>query len=74
MVEASVLNATNTSLTLKLPPVKTNLTWHGITTPTSTYLVYYMEANRANSSDRKRNMLVSLKLAAFVFIRCSFLM
>lgn len=59
MVEASILNATNTSLILKLPPVKTNLTWHGITTPTSTYLVYYMEANRANSSDRKHNMLES---------------
>ncbi|XP_051020218.1 proto-oncogene tyrosine-protein kinase ROS isoform X2 [Acomys russatus] len=59
MVEATVLNATNTSLTLKLPPVKRNLTWPGITSPTPTYLVYYMEADRANSSDRKHGVLES---------------
>ncbi|XP_055455372.1 proto-oncogene tyrosine-protein kinase ROS isoform X3 [Psammomys obesus] len=59
MVEAIILNATNTSLTLKLPSVKRNLTWHGIISPTPTYLIYYKEANRANSSDEKHGMLES---------------
>ncbi|KAL6046101.1 hypothetical protein STEG23_023645, partial [Scotinomys teguina] len=56
-VEATILNATNTSLTLKLPPAKTNLTWHGMTSPTPTYLVYYAEANGTNSYNRKHRML-----------------
>lgn len=56
-VEATILNASNTSLTLKLPPVKTNLTWHGITSSTPTYLVYYTEANRTNNHNRKHRML-----------------
>lgn len=74
MVEATILNASNTSLTLKLPPVKTNLTWPGITSSTPTYLVYYTEANRTNNHNRKHRMLVSLELVAFVFVEYAFLM
>lgn len=74
MVEATILNATNTSLTLKFPPAKTNLTWHGITSPTPTYLVYYTEANGTKNYSRNHRMLVSLELAAFVFIKCTLLM
>nr|XP_048281423.1 proto-oncogene tyrosine-protein kinase ROS isoform X3 [Myodes glareolus] len=59
MVETTILNASNTSLTLKLPPVKTNLTWHGITSSTPTYLVYYTEANRTNNHNKKHRMLES---------------
>ncbi|XP_037056259.1 LOW QUALITY PROTEIN: proto-oncogene tyrosine-protein kinase ROS [Peromyscus leucopus] len=59
VVEATILNATNTSLTLKLPPAKTNLTWHGITSPTPTYLVYYTEANGTKNYSRKHRMLES---------------
>ncbi|XP_005363674.1 proto-oncogene tyrosine-protein kinase ROS [Microtus ochrogaster] len=59
VVEATILNASNTSLTLKLPPVKTKLTWHGITSSTPTYLVYYTEANRTNNHSRKHRMLES---------------
>ncbi|EMP38631.1 Proto-oncogene tyrosine-protein kinase ROS [Chelonia mydas] len=37
----TILNITNTSFTVSLPPVKTQLLCAGITLPTSTYLVYY---------------------------------
>ncbi|ERE85531.1 proto-oncogene tyrosine-protein kinase ROS [Cricetulus griseus] len=66
MVEATILNATNTSLTLKLPPAKTNLTWHGITSPTPTYLVYYTEANNTNSHNRKHRILESQETVAHI--------
>ncbi|XP_077018856.1 proto-oncogene tyrosine-protein kinase ROS isoform X2 [Tamandua tetradactyla] len=50
--ELTILNATNTSLTIGLPPVQTNLTRFGITSPTPTYLVYYRGGSgRTNSSD-----------------------
>ncbi|XP_008582044.1 PREDICTED: proto-oncogene tyrosine-protein kinase ROS isoform X1 [Galeopterus variegatus] len=58
IAQPAILNATNTSLTLRLPPAKTNLTWYGITSPTPTYLVYYTGFNgRKNSSDLKYRML-----------------
>lgn len=67
-VEPTILNATNTSLTIRLPLAKTNLTWYGITSPTPTYLVYYAEVNdRKNSSDLKYRILVRLELVVFVF-------
>uniref|UniRef100_G1RSK1 Tyrosine-protein kinase receptor n=1 Tax=Nomascus leucogenys TaxID=61853 RepID=G1RSK1_NOMLE len=57
-VEPTILNATNTSLTIRLPLAKTNLTWYGITSPTPTYLIYYAEVNdRKNSSDLKYRIL-----------------
>ncbi|XP_060046544.1 proto-oncogene tyrosine-protein kinase ROS [Erinaceus europaeus] len=58
IAEPAILNSTNTSLTIKLPPARTNLTWHGITSPTPTYLVYYKEINDGkNSSGLKYRML-----------------
>ncbi|XP_041601028.1 proto-oncogene tyrosine-protein kinase ROS isoform X1 [Vulpes lagopus] len=57
--EPTLLNTTNTSLTIRLPPARTNLTWlNGITPPTPTYLVYYKEVNgRKTSSELKFKML-----------------
>uniref|UniRef100_A0A8C5UUN3 Tyrosine-protein kinase receptor n=1 Tax=Microcebus murinus TaxID=30608 RepID=A0A8C5UUN3_MICMU len=56
--EPTILNATNISLTIKLPLAKTNLTGYGITSPTPTYLVYYTEVNgKRNSSNLKYRML-----------------
>ncbi|XP_036024991.1 proto-oncogene tyrosine-protein kinase ROS isoform X2 [Onychomys torridus] len=66
MVEATILNSTNTSLTLRLPPAKTNLTWHGMTRPTPTYLVYYTEANGTNSYSKKHRMLESQENVACI--------
>ncbi|XP_059797330.1 proto-oncogene tyrosine-protein kinase ROS isoform X2 [Balaenoptera ricei] len=58
IAEPTILNATNTSLTIRLPPAQTNLTWDGITSPTPTYLLYYKEVNdRKNSSELKDRML-----------------
>ncbi|KAL1770156.1 proto-oncoprotein tyrosine-protein kinase ROS [Sigmodon hispidus] len=65
-VEATILNATNTSLTLKLPPAKTNLTWPGIISPTPTYLIYYTEANRINNRNGKHRMLESQENVACI--------
>ncbi|XP_048649912.1 proto-oncogene tyrosine-protein kinase ROS isoform X1 [Marmota marmota marmota] len=63
----TILNATNTSLTIRLPPAKTNLTWYGITSPTPTYLVYYTEVNgRKNSSDLVYKMLESQENIAVI--------
>ncbi|XP_011857747.1 PREDICTED: proto-oncogene tyrosine-protein kinase ROS [Mandrillus leucophaeus] len=57
-VEPTILNATNTSLTIRLPLAKTTLTWYGITSPTPTYLVCYAEVNdRKNNSDLKYRIL-----------------
>ncbi|XP_051711345.2 proto-oncogene tyrosine-protein kinase ROS isoform X1 [Oryctolagus cuniculus] len=56
--EPTILNATNTSITIRLPPAKTNLTWYGITSPTPTYMVYYTEVkDEKNSSGWKYRML-----------------
>ncbi|XP_023396034.2 proto-oncogene tyrosine-protein kinase ROS isoform X1 [Loxodonta africana] len=56
--EPTILKVTNTSLTIRLPAAKTNLTSYGITSPTPTYLVYCREVNgRKNSSDQKYRML-----------------
>ncbi|XP_072621568.1 proto-oncogene tyrosine-protein kinase ROS isoform X2 [Vulpes vulpes] len=57
--EPTLLNTTNTSLTIRLPPARTNLTWlNGITPPTPTYLVYYKEVNGwKTSSELKFKML-----------------
>ncbi|XP_037699238.1 proto-oncogene tyrosine-protein kinase ROS isoform X2 [Choloepus didactylus] len=64
--EPTILNATNTSLTIELPPVRTKLTWSGITSPTPTYLVYYREVNsKKNSSDLKYGMLEFQERIAF---------
>ncbi|XP_036104640.1 proto-oncogene tyrosine-protein kinase ROS isoform X2 [Molossus molossus] len=58
IAEPTILNTTNTSLTIRLPPSRTNRTWHGITSPTPTYLVYYKEVNgEKNSSEPKYRML-----------------
>ncbi|XP_053447517.1 proto-oncogene tyrosine-protein kinase ROS isoform X2 [Nycticebus coucang] len=58
IAEPTILSATNTSLIIKLPPAKTNLTGYGITSPTATYLVYYTEVNGGkNSSDSKYRKL-----------------
>ncbi|XP_066227893.1 proto-oncogene tyrosine-protein kinase ROS isoform X2 [Saccopteryx leptura] len=48
--EPTILNTTNTSLTISLPLSRTNLTWHGIISPTPTYLVYYREINGGKNS------------------------
>ncbi|XP_072687713.1 proto-oncogene tyrosine-protein kinase ROS isoform X3 [Canis lupus baileyi] len=57
--EPILLNTTNTSLTIRLPPARTNLPWlSGITPPTPTYLVYYKEVNgRKTSPELKYKML-----------------
>ncbi|XP_069344443.1 proto-oncogene tyrosine-protein kinase ROS isoform X3 [Eulemur rufifrons] len=56
--EPTILNATNISLTIKLPLAKTNLTGYGITRPTPTYVVYYTEVNgKRNSSGLKYRIL-----------------
>ncbi|XP_054425844.1 proto-oncogene tyrosine-protein kinase ROS [Pteronotus mesoamericanus] len=58
IAEPTILNTTNTSLTIRLPPSRTNLTWYGITSPTATYLVYYKEVTGGkNSSEQKYRML-----------------
>ncbi|XP_014721615.1 proto-oncogene tyrosine-protein kinase ROS isoform X1 [Equus asinus] len=58
IAEPTILNATNTSLTIRLPPARTNLTEYAITSPTPTYLVYYKEVNgRENSLELKYRML-----------------
>uniref|UniRef100_A0A452SRS7 Tyrosine-protein kinase receptor n=1 Tax=Ursus americanus TaxID=9643 RepID=A0A452SRS7_URSAM len=58
IAEPTILNTTNTSLTIRLPPARTNLSWPGITSPTPTYLVYYKEVNaRKTSSELKYKML-----------------
>ncbi|TKC34119.1 hypothetical protein EI555_007918, partial [Monodon monoceros] len=58
IAEPTILNTTNTSLTIRLPPVQTNHMWDGITSPTPTYLLYYKEVNdRKNSSELKDRML-----------------
>ncbi|XP_073931842.1 proto-oncogene tyrosine-protein kinase ROS isoform X2 [Castor canadensis] len=67
IAEPTILNATNTSLTIRLPPAKTNLTLYGITSPTPTYLVYYTEVNgRINSTDLKFRMLESQENIALI--------
>ncbi|CAM2111842.1 proto-oncogene tyrosine-protein kinase ROS [Caretta caretta] len=49
----TILNITNTSFTVSLAPVKTQLLCTGITLPTSTYLVYYGKVtNDGRSSAR----------------------
>ncbi|XP_058163307.1 proto-oncogene tyrosine-protein kinase ROS isoform X2 [Dasypus novemcinctus] len=56
--EPTILNATNTSLTIGLPPVSPRLPWFGISNPTPTYLVYYREVNGTkNGSDLPYRML-----------------
>ncbi|KAM6185672.1 proto-oncogene tyrosine-protein kinase ROS isoform 2-T2 [Rhynchocyon petersi] len=56
--EPAIFNVTNTSVTIRLPAAKANLTWPGITSPTPTYLVNYREVNdRNNSSEQKYRML-----------------
>ncbi|KAM5325675.1 proto-oncogene tyrosine-protein kinase ROS isoform 1-T1 [Glossophaga mutica] len=58
IIEPTILNTTNTSLTIRLPPSRTNLTWYGITSPTPTYLVYYKEVTGGkNSSEPKYRVL-----------------
>ncbi|XP_039727007.1 proto-oncogene tyrosine-protein kinase ROS isoform X5 [Pteropus medius] len=58
IAEPTIVNTTNTSLTIRLPPTRTKLTWYGITSPTPTYLVYYKEiGSRNNSSELKYRML-----------------
>uniref|UniRef100_G1LGZ2 Tyrosine-protein kinase receptor n=1 Tax=Ailuropoda melanoleuca TaxID=9646 RepID=G1LGZ2_AILME len=58
IAEPIILNTTNTSLTIRLPPTRTNLSWPGFTSPTPTYLVYYKEVNgRKTSSELKYKML-----------------
>nr|XP_019596913.1 PREDICTED: proto-oncogene tyrosine-protein kinase ROS isoform X2 [Rhinolophus sinicus] len=52
IAEPTILNTTNTSLTIRLPPTKTKLTWYGITSPTPTYLVYYKEVNGGKNSSK----------------------
>lgn len=58
IAEPTILNATNTSLTIRLPPARTNLTGYGITSSTPTYLVYYKDVEGGkNSSELKYRML-----------------
>ncbi|XP_045017925.1 proto-oncogene tyrosine-protein kinase ROS [Bubalus bubalis] len=58
IAEPTILNTTNTSLTIKLPPARTKLTWDGIMSPTPTYLVYYKEVtDMKNSSELRDKML-----------------
>ncbi|XP_024898204.1 proto-oncogene tyrosine-protein kinase ROS isoform X6 [Pteropus alecto] len=58
IAEPTIVDTTNTSLTIRLPPTRTKLTWYGITSPTPTYLVYYKEVgSRNNSSELKYRML-----------------
>ncbi|KAM9676302.1 proto-oncogene tyrosine-protein kinase ROS isoform 3-T3 [Dama dama] len=58
IAEPTILNTTNTSLTIRLPPTRTKLTWDGITSPTPTYLVYYKEViDMKNSSELRDKML-----------------
>ncbi|XP_047414156.1 proto-oncogene tyrosine-protein kinase ROS isoform X2 [Sciurus carolinensis] len=65
--EPTILNATNTSLTIRLPLAKTNLTWYGITSPTPTYLVYYTEVDgKKNRSDLMYKMLESQESIALI--------
>nr|XP_004651416.2 proto-oncogene tyrosine-protein kinase ROS [Jaculus jaculus] len=67
IIEPMILNASNTSLTLRLPPVKTNLTWHCITSSTPTYLVYYSEVNGStHSSGLKYRVLESQENIALI--------
>ncbi|XP_064342815.1 proto-oncogene tyrosine-protein kinase ROS isoform X2 [Camelus dromedarius] len=67
IAEPTILNATNTSLTIRLPPARTNLTWYGITSPTPTYLVYYKEVNgRKDSSELEDRMLEFQKSIALI--------
>ncbi|ELW48811.1 Proto-oncogene tyrosine-protein kinase ROS [Tupaia chinensis] len=62
--EPALLNATNSSLTIRLPPATTNLTWNSITSPTPTYLVCYTAVNgRKNSSDRCRMLEFQERIA-----------
>lgn len=72
IAEPAILNATNTSLTIALPPAKTNRTWKGLAGPTATYLVYYAALDDGtNSSYLEYKILVRLKLVIFVFVtRC----
>ncbi|XP_039101958.1 proto-oncogene tyrosine-protein kinase ROS [Hyaena hyaena] len=56
--EPNILNTTNSSLTIRLPPARTKLTRHSFVCPTPTYLVYYKEVNGGkNSSEPKYKML-----------------
>ncbi|XP_034846271.1 proto-oncogene tyrosine-protein kinase ROS isoform X1 [Mirounga leonina] len=58
IAEPVIFNTTNTSLTIRLLPTRTNLSWPDITSPTPTYLVYYKEVNdRKTSSELKYKML-----------------
>ncbi|XP_037376870.1 proto-oncogene tyrosine-protein kinase ROS [Talpa occidentalis] len=67
IAEPTILNTTNTSLTIQLPPTRTKLTLHGIISPTPTYLVYYKEVNvRKNSSKLKYEMLEFQESIAFI--------
>ncbi|XP_058591059.1 proto-oncogene tyrosine-protein kinase ROS isoform X5 [Neofelis nebulosa] len=67
VTEPTILNTTNSSLTIRLPPTRANLTWHSITCPTPTYLVYYQEVNGGkNSSGLKYKMLESQERIAFI--------
>ncbi|XP_054992516.1 proto-oncogene tyrosine-protein kinase ROS isoform X2 [Sorex araneus] len=52
IAEPTILNNTNTSLMIGLPPARTKLLWHGITNPTPTYLVYYQEVNGGKNGSK----------------------
>ena len=68
IAEPTILNTTNTSLTIRLPPARTKLTWDGIMSPTPTYLVYYKEVtDMKNSSELRDKMLVRLKPVVLSF-------
>ncbi|KAI4539430.1 hypothetical protein MG293_010822, partial [Ovis ammon polii] len=67
IAEPTILNTTNTSLTIRLPPARTKLTWDGIMGPTPTYLVYYKEViDMKNSSELRDKMLEFQESIAFI--------
>ncbi|KAM5284647.1 proto-oncogene tyrosine-protein kinase ROS isoform 2-T3 [Hipposideros larvatus] len=53
--EPTIMNTTNTSLTIRLPLTRTKLTGYGITSPTPTYLVYYKEVSSGKNSSKLEN-------------------
>ncbi|XP_063091102.1 proto-oncogene tyrosine-protein kinase ROS isoform X3 [Cavia porcellus] len=67
IAEPAILNATNTSLTIALPPAKTNRTWKGLAGPTATYLVYYAALDDGtNSSYLEYKILESQERIALI--------
>lgn len=73
IAEPTILNTTNTSLTIRLPPTRTKLTCYGLTSPTPTYFVYYKEVNSTEKSSKlKYKMLVRLGLVVLCLFKYTF--